>query len=222
MEFEEQGAVARLVENKSRTDRATALEDTWRKTVLGGSIDDLNKVKRSLLTGGDGTTRVSGRKAWRDMRAQTVQHIINEATKSVTRFEDGTPNITPAAMDRAINSIGAQKLEAIFGQGTTRRLRQIMEATRDIKTEPPPGFKGSPTFANAIAFLEKGIGKIPVLGGTIEAGVRLAAKGAELNEAGRIVRSARNTPLGELPRGRTRNALLNTPPSFIPENELRR
>jgi hypothetical protein len=37
LEFEDQGAVARLVENKdkSRTDRATALEDTWNKTVAG-------------------------------------------------------------------------------------------------------------------------------------------------------------------------------------------
>jgi hypothetical protein len=196
MEFEEQGGVARLVENKSHTDRATALEDTWRKTVLGGSIEDLKNVKKSLLTGSP-ATRSAGRKAWRDLRAQTVQHIRDEATKSVTRYENGTPNVTPASMERAIKSIGPDKLEEIFGPGTVRRLNQIMEATRDIKTEPPTGFKGSPTFANIIAFLEKGIGKVPVVGDTVTGAVRGISKLREIGAAGREVRQAQKTPLDE-------------------------
>lgn len=197
MEFEEQGGVSRLVENKSRTDRAVALEDTWRKTVLGGSIDDLKNVKRSLMTGGDATTRAAGRKAWRDIRAQTIQHITNEATKSVTRYEDGTPNVTPASMERAIKSIGPDKLEEIFGSGTVRQINQIMEATRDLKTEPPTGFKGSPTFANLVAFLEKGIGKIPVLGDTVTGAVRGISKLHEIGKSGREVKQAQKTPLAE-------------------------
>lgn len=224
MEFEEQGAVARLVENKSRTDRATALEDTWRKTVIGGSIDDLNKVKRSLMTGGDAKTRLAGRKAWRDMRAQTIQHITNEATKSVTRFEDGTPNLTPAAMERAIKSIGEPKLEAIFGQGTVRQIRRIMEATRNLKTDPPPSFKGSPTFANTIAFLEKSLGAIPVLGDTVSGAVRGAVKLREMGATGREVRNAATSPLDKgvkqaksgVRKAHNRNALRGAAPAVVP------
>jgi hypothetical protein len=196
MEFEEQGGVARLVDNKSRTDRAVALEDTWRKTVLSGSIDDLKNVKRTLLTGSQ-ATRTAGRKAWRDLRAQTIQHITNEATKSVTRYEDGTPNVTPASMEKAIKSIGPDKLEEIFGPGTVRQINQIMEATRDLKTEPPTGFKGSPTFANLIAFLEKGIGKIPVLGDTVTGAVKGVGMLRDIGAAGREVRHAQKTPLSE-------------------------
>jgi hypothetical protein len=196
-EFEEQGAVERLVTDKSRTDRATALEDTWRKTVIGGSIEDLQKVKRSLLTGEDQAAKGAGIKAWRDMRAQTVQHIINEATKSVTRYEDGTPNLTPASMERAIKSIGDQKLNEIFGPQTVKQLKQIMEATRTVKTEPPTGFKGSPTLANVIALLEKSIGRVPVLGDTVTGTVKAVGNLKELGSAQRDIASARRTPLDE-------------------------
>jgi hypothetical protein len=184
------------VTDKSRTDRSVALEDTWRKTVLGGSIEDLRNVQRSLLTGTEGATRIAGRKAWRDIRAQTIQHIKDEASKSVTRFEDGSPNVTPASMERAIRSIGEDKLEVIFGKGTVRQIKKIMEATRDVKTEPPTGFKGSPTFANVLAFLEKGLSKIPVLGDTATGAIRGVAKLREMGQAGRNVRAAQETPLG--------------------------
>lgn len=193
-EFEEQGAIEQLVTNKSRTDRSVALEDTWRTSVLGGSIEDLRNVKKSLLTGGDTATRTAGRQAWRDLRAQTIQHIKNEATKSVTRFEDGSPNVTPASMEGAIKSIGDDKLNEIFGPGTANKLRQIMEATRDVKTEPPPVGKGSPTFANAIAFLEKYLKHVPGVD-YITGGVRAAGKLKEMGAAGREVRAAQETPL---------------------------
>lgn len=193
-EFEEQGAIEKLVTNKSRTDRTVALEDTWRSSVLGGSIEDLRNVKKSLLTGGTAETRTAGRQAWRDLRAQTIQHIKDEATKSVTRFEDGTPNVTPASMERALKSIGDDKLNEIFGPGTANKLRQIMEATRDVKTEPPTGFKGSPTFANAIAFLEKYLKYVPGAD-YVTGGVRAAGKLKEMGAAGREVRAAQQTPL---------------------------
>lgn len=207
MEFEEQAGVNRLVENSSRTDRAIALEDTWRKTVLGGSIDDLRNVKKSLLTGGNSATRTAGKKAWQDMRAQTVQHIYDEATKSVTRFEDGSPNITPASMERAIKSVGPEKMNEIFGPGTVERINKIMEATRTVKTEPPPSFKGSPTFANIISFLEKGIGKLPVIGDTTVGIVKAGAKLKEMGQASREIKTAQQGPLDMKIKPQNKNAL---------------
>jgi hypothetical protein len=207
MEFEEQGGVARLVNDKSRTDRATALEDTWRKTVLGGSIDDLRSVKKTLLTG------PGGKQAWKDIRGQTIQHIYDEATKSVTRFEDGSPNVTPASMDRAIKSVGPDKLNEIFGTGTVERLNKIMEATRIVKTEPPPSFKGSPTFANAIAFLEGKIGRIPVIGDVAAGTIKGAAMLKDIGKASKETRIANEKPLdvktkNAMAASRSRNALV--------------
>lgn len=195
LEFEETGAIARLVENKSRTDRATALEDTWRKTVIGGSIEDLRNVKRSLLTGGDSKTRNAGKRAWRDIKAQTIQHIQNEATKGVALNERGQPNVTPAAMKRAIDSIGREKLDEIFGPNTALRVYNLLDATRTVKTVPPAGHAGSSTASNILAFLERGLNKVPFVGdvaaGTIRAGVQLK----QMGEAGRITREAQRSPL---------------------------
>lgn len=208
MEFEETGAIARLVENKSRTDRATALEDTWRKTVIGGSIQDLRSVKRSLLTGGDRKTRSAGKRAWRDIKAQTIQHIQNEATKSVALNERGQANVTPAAMKRAIDSIGKEKLDEIFGFGTSAQMYRLLEATRTVKTVPPAGHQGSSTASNVLALLERGLGRVPVVGdvatGTIRAGVQLK----QMGEAGRISRQAQRSPLQDAEEtARKRNKL---------------
>jgi hypothetical protein len=225
LEFEDQGAVEGLVSNKTRTDRSVALEDTWRKTVLGGSIDDLRKVKRSLLTGGTKQTQIAGRNAWRDIRAETISHIIREATKNVSRFEDGSLNVTPAAMERAIRSVGPAKLNEIFGPETVKQLNKIMEATRTVKTEPPPSFRGSPTFANAIAFLEKTIGRIPG-GDFITGAVRGAANLRELGRTGREVREAQRTPLDEgaqaVQSNRRRNTLIDALPYALPTQRERR
>jgi hypothetical protein len=194
LEFEETGAIARLVENKSRTDRATALEDTWRKTVKGGSVQDLRNVKRSLLTGGDRQTRAAGKRAWRDVKAQTIQYIKDEATKSVATNERGQANVTPASMKRAIDSIGQEKLDEIFGAGTARRLNNILEATRTVKTEPPPIHKGSSTMGNVLAFLERGLDSIPG-GGVVTGTARAVSQVKQMGDAGRVVRQSQRTPL---------------------------
>ncbi len=209
LEFEETGAIARLVENKSRTDRATALEDTWRSTIKGGSVQDLRNVKRSLLTGGDSRTRNAGKRAWRDIKAQTIQHIQDEATKGVALNERGQPNVTPAAMKRAIDSIGKEKLDEIFGPNTSLRVYNLLEATRTVKTVPPAGHAGSSTMSNVLSFLERGLNKVPFVGdvaaGTIKAGAQLK----QMGEAGRISREAQRSPLqdaNDLARKRNRLA----------------
>jgi hypothetical protein len=208
MEFEETGAIARLVENKSRTDRATALEDTWRKTVIGGSVQDLRNVKRSLLTGGDSRTRNAGKRAWSVIKSQTIQHIQNEATKGVALNERGQPNVTPAAMKRAIDSIGKEKLDEIFGPNTSLRVYNLLEATRTVKTVPPAGHAGSSTMSNILSFLERGLNKVPFVGdvaaGTIKAGAQLK----QMGEAGRLTREAQRLPLQDAAQAaKKRNAL---------------
>lgn len=214
-EFGDQSAVARLVEQKTGRplDRATALEDTWNATVKNGSAEDLTKVKKSLLAGG-----AKGQQAWRDLQAQTIQHIKDEATKTVSTFEDGQRNVTPAAMERAIKSIGSENLKVLFSPEMVGKLDRIMEATRTVKTEPPTGFKGSPTFANILTFLEKSmISKIPLLGDTATGIVKAAANLQDLGKSTREVKAATTTPLDEgianaknaLAGDRRRNALSN-------------
>jgi len=223
-EFSDQKSVSQLVDDKSPTDRRVALEDTWNKTVLGGSIQDLNNVKTSLLTGEFPETRAAGRGAWRDLQAQTIEYIKQQATKSAARFEDGTPNVTPAAMQQALRSIGDAKIDAIFSKGTARQLRNIMQATRDVKGTPPPGYAGSGSWANALAFLEKGLGKIPALGDVVSGTARAIGKVHEMGRAGREVRASQEMPLpanagaNALRRTSSENALRRNSGAIVPAN----
>lgn len=194
-EFEQQGGVAALVDNKSRTDRATALEDTWRKTVLGGSNDDLSNVRDTLITGGNDATKAKGLQAWKDLRAQTIQYIKDQATKGVAPRQDGSLNITPAALQNAVRAVGADKLEILFGSGTTKRLNDILQATKDVKTLPPSAAVGSSTFANMLAFLEKSIGRVPLVGDTVTGAVRGVAALRKMGASAREANAAAKTPL---------------------------
>lgn len=230
LEFEDQGAVARLVENKSRTDRAVALEDTWRQAVLGGSIDDLRKVQRSLLTGGNAATKVAGRRAWRDIRAQTIQYITDQATKGAAPLPDGTTPVSAASMQRAINAVGLEKLETIFGSGTVRRIGELLKATQDVRTEPPRIHPNSSTAGNIVAFLEKSLGKLPILGDTVSGTIRGVGKLRELGQTSRELQSAQTLPLDESAataqsalRGiLNRNALSRAAPALGPTQRERR
>lgn len=188
IDFEDPTAVARLVENRSRTDRATALEDTWRKSVLGGSLADLNQVKSRLLLD---DKSAAGRRAWRDIRAETIEHIRREATKASQVLPDGTRPVSAAGMENALKAIGPQKLEAIFGPQTVQRLNAIMEATRLTRTEPQRIHPGSSTVGNALALLEKSLlERVPYIGPALKGAKETATKQQQ-------VREAQMTPLAE-------------------------
>lgn len=195
MEFEDQSAVAKLVDNKSRTDRATALENTT-GAITKGSIEDIQKVKRSLLTGGDETTRTAGKQAWREVRSQVIADIKSKASNGVAINERGEANLTPAALKRAIDSYGPQKLDEIFGPGTHRQIYDILDATRTVKTLPPSAAVGSSTFANAITFLENAVRKAPG-GGLIPDLIRGTAKLKDIGGDSYKAQQATETPLSE-------------------------
>lgn len=203
LEFEDQAAVADLVDNASRTDRATALEKTV-KTIANGSLEDIRKVKRTLLTGEDAATRTRGKKAWRELRVQVIEDIKGEATKGVAPRADGTPNLTANGLQKGLDKYKG-KLDELFGPGTTKQLAKIMDATKDVKTLPPSAAVGSSTFANVLAFLEKGLTKIPG-GGTAADVIRGVAKIKDIGAAGREASQATVTPLNEALKKATNKA----------------
>jgi hypothetical protein len=196
LEFEEQGAVSDLVSNASRTDRATALESTT-KTITNGSLEDVRKIKKTLLTGGDEVTRASGKKAWRDVRAQVVQDIKDASTKGVALNSDGTPNLGASALKRAVDKYGPEKLEEIFGAGSSKEIYKILDAAREVKTAPPSAAVGSSTVQNLLAFLEKGIEKVPVLGTPVVEVARGVSQLRKIGAGGREAKNALKTPLTE-------------------------
>lgn len=175
LEYEEPKAIAQLLDSKSRTDRQVALEDVWHKTVLGGSISDLERVRTTLLNAKDRKVRDAGRKAWRDIAGSTIDYIREEATKSVSIDASGNMNVSPAAMKRVIDKIGPQKLDLILGKSSADQIRTIAQVTQDVKTLPPSKV-GSTTASNFMAMMdgmERQLGHIPFIGSPVRGGIQL-------------------------------------------------
>jgi hypothetical protein len=195
-EFEQQGAVSDLVSNASRTDRTTALEGTT-KAIISGPLEGVRQIKRTLLTGGDEATRTAGRQAWRDVRRQVIEDIKQEATKGVALNPDGSPKLNVGALKRSIDRYGPEKLDEIFGAGTTKQLYKILDVARDT-LPPPSGIAGSSTMANVLAFLEKGLTKVPLAGDTVVGAAKLIGKAREIGAGSREAAKAQTTPLSEV------------------------
>jgi len=199
-EFAEQGAIADLVDNASRTDRAVALENTV-KTITNGSIEDIQKVKRTLLTGGDEATRTAGKQAWRELRRKVVENIKAVATKGAQEKADGTPNLSLAKLKQAIDAYGPEKLDEIFGPGNAREVQRILDAARIAKYQP--GAIGSNTTNKIVAFLSKGLEKVPG-GGKVVDVARGVAKLKDLGSNARTAESATTTTLDDALAGAAR------------------
>lgn len=195
-EFEQQGAVSDLVSNASRTDRTTALEGTT-KAIISGPLEGVRTIKRTLLTGGDEATRTAGRQAWRDVRSQVIEDIKQAATKDVALNPDGSPKLNAGALKRSIDRYGPEKLDEIFGAGTTKQLYKILDVARDT-VPPPSGIAGSSTVANVLAFLEKGLSKVPVGGDLVVGAAKLVGKAREIGAGSREAAKAQATPLSEV------------------------
>ena len=189
MKFEEPRLISDLLGTKSRTDRAVALEKVWDKTVLGGSIADIQRVRDLLLSPKDRMLRDAGRKAWRDVAAQTVEYIKTEATKGVAPMPDGTPNVSPAALKKAVERIGDKKLDMILGKSSADQLRNVVAVAQDVKTLPP--YKGgSSTVPNVLSMLDRVVGKAaavpivgPIAGGAIRMGQSAYKQGLATKQA---------------------------------------
>jgi len=216
-EFERQAAVAQLVENRGlTTDRAVKLEDTWRRSVLTGGIEDLKNVYTSLVKGG-----TAGRQAWRDLRGATADYILNKATGSgkgvdVTELglknRPGDVNLNWGGLKQAVLDIGPDKLEFLFGKVGAKRLNEIVQAAEILKTEAPTGVKGSPTLDKLLTLLDKfgAVGGKYVGTDVLAGAVKGVAKLSEVGEAGRSVRAAMQSPLEAAQAGVQRGQTLQS------------
>lgn len=197
IKYEDQGAVQDLVSNASRTDRTTALSNTV-KAVTSGAPEEIRQIKATLLTDPDPAVRAAGRQAWREVRAQVVQQIKDRATQGVGTVEGGAQNLTPSGLNAAIRSFGPEKLDEIFGPGTTRQLYKILDAAKDVKVIPSTGGGsiGSSTLQNILSFLEKGttavVSKIPGIGKPAAGALQAAS---DVYAAGAAAKRATTTPL---------------------------
>jgi hypothetical protein len=148
MEFEDRGAVARLIDKKagSRTDYKTASEDVFNKTVINSSLSELQDVTNSLLSR-DPATSPQSWQAVRELQAQTIAHLVEKATEKGVPNERGAPGFSPTSFRNAVNNIGRDKLEWLLGSEAVTRLENAMRNAQDIK-QAPGKVSGSDTSLN--------------------------------------------------------------------------
>jgi len=66
-----------------------------------------------------------------------------------------------------------------------------------VKTFPPSAAVGSSTFANVLAFLQKGLNIVPIGGDVISGTIRKVSELRDLGKAGREAQAATVTPLSD-------------------------
>lgn len=194
-EFKDQGIVSKLVnQKKGGADRSLALEKTW-KQIATGPLEQILQTKKTLLTGGTPATRMGGRRAWRDIRAETVNRILEDARNVTSADETERAILTEAALRRSMNRIPRENLKEILGPGPVRELDAILRARR-ITTRSPVGGRTtqSGTVPNALTMAEKVLQHIP--GVKYVVGAKKAVQ--ELGERGAATRAVREAPISPL------------------------
>ncbi|HXN95983.1 MAG TPA: hypothetical protein VN879_15875 [Candidatus Acidoferrales bacterium] len=156
-EFDRQGLIKSLTSEKGRTtDRAVALEDTFDKVVRSGSNEQLKGLIDSLTKGGTKKTQARGAVAVDDLRAATIDYLKEKAAgKRAIRGEDEQLQFNSSFIDAVDELDKDGKLDTLFGPAAKATLRQLREATRDLRTKPADRIAGPNTTPRMIAMIDK-------------------------------------------------------------------
>jgi hypothetical protein len=152
-DFENVALVQNLLGTKrGSTDRAIALEDVVRKSVIepSTSLDQLRHLGGVVLK-----KTPEGRAAWAELQAATVRYIRDEAYKGVTTDTNGNRVLSPAALDRVITNLDKTgKLDYLFGKKGAEQMRTLNDVAKDVFTAPPGAVNTSGTASVLLTALD--------------------------------------------------------------------
>lgn len=141
-EFENVGLTARLIGTKrGTTERQIALEDVFDKVIVLSPVEEMNKVRSTLLKAGP-----AGQQAWSDLKAAGIDYIKSRAFSASQQDAAGNPLLSPDRLQRAVASMDRSgKLEALYGKKQAQVLRDLGELSTVIYTAPPGAINTSNT-----------------------------------------------------------------------------
>lgn len=173
--FENVALIRDLIGSKrGTTDRAIALEDVLRRTIIdpSTSLDSMRHLRRVLQNEGE-----NGKQAWRDLQGGTLQYIKDQATKNVARDQAGNAIVSPAQLDKVITGLDKSgKLEFLFTPSGAEKLRMLNDLSKDILTAPPGSVNASNTASILLASMDMAISGMAGLPAPILSGLRLMMK----------------------------------------------
>lgn len=141
-EFENVGLTAKLLGTKRGTDeRQVAFGDVFDKVVLNAPVEEMNKLRSTLLRAGP-----EGQQAWSDLKAGGIRFIKDASLSPSQRDSAGNPLLSPAKLQSTVRSLDQDgKLEALYGKRQAQILRDLAELSSDIYTAPPGAINTSNT-----------------------------------------------------------------------------
>lgn len=143
-DYENFGLAKQLLKSKKgSTDRAVALEDVLRKSVISpsASVDSITKLKQLLQSEGP-----TGQQAWKELQGGTLRHIRDEALKGVGRDSAGNSIVSASALDKVVTQLDKTgKLDFVLGKKQAEQMRTINEVAKDVLTAPPGAVNTSNT-----------------------------------------------------------------------------
>jgi uncharacterized protein YbjQ (UPF0145 family) len=192
----------------SETDQALAYDHVVDKVLLTGArgADDVRKLYSFMVK--DPETRSQGLQQIKNLRAATLEHLKDQATKGQSEF-------SPAALNKAIRAIGGEdKLRMVLGKKGYSELKNYQEAADILLNKEKSVLGGSETAGRLSlmgeALFEK-LGKLPFYAGDV---IKVTGKAAKTLTNARDAKNAM-LPLDEsaLSQLQTvgRNALLESP-----------
>jgi hypothetical protein len=164
-EFENVGLTSRLLGKKGKTDeRKIALEDVFAKIIVMSPLEEMNKLRRTLLTSGP-----DGKQAWADLKSYGIEYIKEKSFSKSQRDSRGNPLLSPDQLNKVVRAMDRSgKLESLYGTKIAQQLRDLAELATVIYTAPPGAINFSNTssaIANAIdMMMTYGIAGVPVAG----------------------------------------------------------
>jgi len=158
-EFENVGLTAKLLGTKGKTnERAIAFEDVFDKIVLVSPVEEMNKVRKTLITAGP-----DGKQAWSDLKAKGVDYIKDAAFSKSQQDAAGNPLLSPDKLNRVVKSLDREgKLESLYGKKQTQVLRDLAELSTVIYTAPP----GAINTSNTASALQVALDSVATFGAT--------------------------------------------------------
>jgi hypothetical protein len=176
-EFENIGAVDKLLRNKKGTDdRAVAFEDVFKHSVLDGSLDDLRNIGITLKKAGP-----EGEQAFKELQGQTIEYIKDQVTRNIDTDTFGNPVVSPAKFKAVVRELDQDgKLDYLFGKKGAQELRDLLEATILVNAPLKGAVNQSNTASAFIRAMDKikasPLAKLPLVKSSADYGIRREVK----------------------------------------------
>lgn len=131
-QFQDRGVVADLLESKKGTDdRKVKIERVVDRAVVAAGVDDLRFLRGLLVNEGD-----AGRQAWREVQGRVIASFREHALGGAADIR-GNPVVSPTKLAKRVEALDRDgKLEVLFDKKGAQLVRDLVEATQDMRTAP--------------------------------------------------------------------------------------